>query len=365
MPPSRPLPILRGRGAAHDPPNRFEPISVALDPEEQAADSSGRRTLYLRDPARSVLTRNRSPDVGFEWSLNPYRGCEHGCTYCYARPTHEYLGFSAGLDFESRILVKEDAPELLRAGIARPGWKPVPLVLSGVTDPYQPVERKLEIVRRCLEVLEESGHPVALITKSRLVLRDADVLASLARRNAAHVTISITTLDRRLQRALEPRAAPPEHRLDAIRGLAQAGIPVAVNVAPVIPGLTEHEIPAILEAAARAGASAAGMVLLRLPWGVKELFEGWLREHLPARADRVLARIRDARGGKLNDSTFGVRMKGAGPHAEQIGALFRVASHRAGLERRTLALSSEAFLRPLPPARIAGPRGPQLTLRLE
>ncbi len=362
---SRSLPILRGRGAAHDPPNRFERLSVELDDEEAAAEAGGRRTLYLKDPARGVLTRNRSPDVGFDWSLNPYRGCEHGCTYCYARPTHEYLGFSAGLDFESRILVKEDAPELLRAGIAHPRWQPVPLVLSGVTDPYQPVERKLGIVRRCLEVLEEAGHPVALITKSRLVLRDAELLASLARRSAAHVTVSITTLDRRLQRALEPRASPPEHRLDAIRGLAEAGVPVAVNVAPVIPGLTEHEIPEILEAAAGAGASAAGMVLLRLPFGVKELFQDWLREHVPERADRVLARIRDARGGKLNDSTYGARMKGTGPHAEQIGALFRVASRRAGLERRTLALSSDAFRRPLPPPRVPGPGGPQLSLPLE
>jgi len=356
------LPILSlsGRGANSDPPNRFHELAMELDPDEAADEPGRRQTRYYRDPARSVLTRNRSPDVGFDWSLNPYRGCTHGCSYCYARPTHEYLGLSAGLDFESRIFVKEDAPRLLREGLAAARWNPVPLVLSGVTDPYQSVERRLLITRGCLEVLEATGHPVAIITKSRLVTRDTDLLASLAERDAAHVTLSITTLDRRLQRALEPRASPPEHRLDAIRALSAAGIPVAVNVAPVIPGLTEHEIPAILEAAAEAGATAAGMVLLRLPWGVKEIFEDWLRRHLPDRADRVLNRLRDAHGGKLYDASPGHRMRGSGPHADQIRSLFQVASRKWGLDRRFLSLSTASFHRP--PA----PRGdnPQLDLPL-
>ncbi|CAN5815650.1 PA0069 family radical SAM protein [soil metagenome] len=357
------LPIisLSGRGASSDPPNRFHELALDLEADEAAAESGRRETRYFRDPARSVLTRNRSPDIGFDWSLNPYRGCTHGCSYCYARPTHEYLGLSAGLDFESRIFVKEDAPRLLREGLASPRWKPVPLVLSGVTDPYQSVERRLRITRQCLEVLESTGHPVAIITKSRLVTRDTDLLASLGSRGAAHVTLSITTLDRRLQRALEPRASPPEHRLDAIRALSAAGVPVAVNVAPVIPGLTEHEIPAILEAAAEAGASAAGMVLLRLPWGVKEIFEDWLRRHLPDRADRVLNRLRDAHGGKLYDAAPGHRMRGSGAHADQVQGLFRVSARKAGLERRSLSLSTESFRRPT----ASGQHSSQLDLALE
>lgn len=345
---SRSLPIVRGRGAGGDPANRFERLEVELDPAEAAAEPHRRRTRYYRDPSRSVLTRNDSPDVGFEWSLNPYRGCLHACIYCYARPTHEYLGFSPGLDFESRILVKADAPDLLRKGISSPKWSPVPLVLSGVTDPYQPVERKVKVTRRCLEVLEGCGHPVAVVTKSRLVTRDADLLASLAERDAAHVTLSVTTLDRRLQRTLEPRASPPEHRLEAIRTLVEAGVPVAVNAAPVIPGLTDHEIPAILEAAAEAGATSAGIVLLRLPWAVKELFEEWLRTHVPDRAEKVLNRIRETRGGKLYDARFGDRMRGEGPFARQIQELFRVAARRAGLRRRSLTLSADAFRRPRP-----------------
>jgi DNA repair photolyase len=267
---------------------------------------------------------------------------------CYARPSHEYLGFSPGLDFESRIMVKEEAPALLRKELSRPRWRPTPLALSAITDAYQPVERKLALTRRCLEVLEACGHPVAVITKSRLVTRDVDLLASLAARDAAHVTLSVTTLDRRLQRALEPRASPPEHRLEAIRTLAVAGIPVAVNVAPIIPGLTDHEIPSILEAAAEAGATSAGRVLLRLPWAVKELFEEWLRSHVPDRADKVLNRIRETRGGKLNDPRFGTRMKGEGVFARQIDELFRVSARRFGLEGRSLALSSAAFRKPRP-----------------
>ena len=350
------LPIVRGRGAGSDLPNRFERLHLELDSEEASQAPHARRTEYLRDPARSVLTRNRSPDVGFDWSLNPYRGCEHGCVYCYARPTHEYLGYSPGLDFESRILVKEDAARLLQAGLARSGWTPVPLVMSGVTDPYQPAERRLRITRGCLEVLVEARHPVALITKSRLVERDADLLGRLARFEAAHVTLSITTLDRRLQRALEPRASPPEHRLEAIRTLASAGVPVAVNVAPVIPGLTEHEIPAILAAAAEAGATGAGYVMLRLPGAVRSLFLEWLETHCPDRAGKVRSRLRSLRGGEFYDATFGTRMRGEGPFADQVYDLFRISRSRAGMQRRLLELSTAHFERP------ADPTDPQLQL---
>lgn len=344
------LPVLRGRGAASDPANRFVTLSVELDAEEAAGEAARRQTLYYRDPTRTVLTRNQSPDVGFDWSVNPYRGCAHGCIYCYARPSHEYLGFSAGLDFESRIMVKEDAPLLLQQALSSPRWQAAPVVMSGVTDPYQPGEARLRVTRRCLEVMEACGQPVALITKSRRVIRDTDLLASLAARGAAHVTLSITTLDRRLQRALEPRASPPEHRLDAIRALAEAGVPVAVNVAPVIPGLTDHEIPSILKAAREAGASAAGMILLRLPWGVKDLFQEWLESYLPDRAGRVLNRIRETRDGRLNDPDFKTRMGGTGVYARQIRELFKVTARGEGLEKRVLDLSTEGFRRPPPPA---------------
>lgn len=342
------LPILRGRGAAHDPPNRFQRLHLEPDPEiaEEASDAP---TEYLRDPSRSILTRNDSPDVPFEWSLNPYRGCEHGCAYCYARPTHEYLGFSAGLDFERKIVVKENAPELLELAISKESWKPVPLAMSGVTDPYQPVERKLTITGRCLEVLERTGHPVSIVTKGLAVERDVDLLASLAERDAARVAISLTTLDRRLQRAMEPRAAPPEHRLEAIRTLSQAGIPVTVLIAPIIPGLTEHEVASILDRAAEAGASAAGMVLLRLPGAVRDIFLQWLKEHLPDRADRVVNRLRDVRGGRLSDPRFGHRMEGEGTYAAHIQKLFQVTRRSVGLDRPAEPLSVEAFRRPRDP----------------
>jgi DNA repair photolyase len=268
---------------------------------------------------------------------------------CYARPTHEYLGYSAGLDFETRILAKEDAPDLLRAALAKPSWRPTALAMSGVTDPYQPVERELQITRRCLEVLEETHHPVTVITKSSAIERDVDILASLARSNLVHATLSITTLDRALQRAMEPRAAPPEHRLRAIRTLADAGVPVSVGVAPVIPGLTEHEIPKILEAAAGAGARSAGMILLRLPGAVEGIFLGWLKEHLPERFDRVVARLKEVRGGRLSDPRFGSRMTGEGLYAEQIRGLFQVSVRKLGLNRKSEPLSMDAFKPPTPP----------------
>ena len=262
-----------GRGAMSNPPNRFTPLWHVRDPDWTDPEDPAPTTQFLKDTARSILTSNASPDVGFTYSINPYRGCEHGCIYCYARPTHEYLGFSAGLDFETRILVKHDAPALLRRALATPRWHPQVLAMSGVTDPYQPVERCLLLTRRCLEVLAEFRNPVVIVTKSALVTRDVDVLRALACDEAAAVFLSVTTLDGRLARLLEPRASQPTRRLAAIDTLAQAGVPVGVLVAPVIPGLTEHELPAILTAAARMGAQSAGYVTLRLPHGVATLFE--------------------------------------------------------------------------------------------
>ena len=293
-----------------------------------------------------MISRNQSPDVPFETSLNPYRGCEHGCIYCYARPGHEYLGLSAGLDFETQIFVKEDAPALLRRALENPRWTPQVIALSGVTDPYQPVERRLLLTRRCLEVLAAFRNPVGLITKSGLVARDIDVLQELARYQAVSVTLSVTTLDPELARRWEPRAAQPRARLAAIRSLARAGIPVGVNVAPIAPGLNDHEAPAILKAAAEAGAGWAAYLLLRLPFGVKDLFARWLEDHYPERRNKVLGHIREVRGGRLNDNRFGTRMRGEGLYAEQIGDLFRLARQRAGLAERGPALSAEHFRRP-------------------
>ncbi|MEZ5333012.1 MAG: PA0069 family radical SAM protein [Thermoanaerobaculia bacterium] len=333
---------LRGRAAGGNPANRFERLVVASEePPPEALP-----TLFLRDSSRSVIARNDSPDVGFDASLNPYRGCEHGCAYCYARPTHEYLGFSAGLDFETRILVKEDAPELLRRELDSPRWEPRLLALSGVTDPYQPIERRVEITRRCLRVLAEYRNPVGLITKNALVTRDSDLLSALTRYDAVSVAISITTLDQELARRLEPRASRPADRLRAIRHLAASGIPVGVSVAPVIPGLTDHEIPAILEAAAAAGARFASWVMLRLPGAVAELFTDWLERNEPDRRDKILSRVRTLRGGRLNDPRFGSRGRGEGPFAEQIRALFDASVRRAGIPQERPRLSVASFRRP-------------------
>lgn len=335
----------RGRGSTSNPPNRFERIEVVLEPEEE--EEAGRpQTWFFRDQTRTVLVRNQSPDVGFEVSLNPYRGCEHGCAYCYARPFHEYLGFSAGLDFETRILVKEEAPQLLRRELASPRWSPQVIALSGVTDPYQPAERRFQLTRRCLEVLAEFRNPVAVVTKNHLVSRDADLLGELARHQAAVVHLSITTLDPQLQRILEPRASTPERRLAAIRTLREAGIPVGVMVAPVIPGLTDHEVPRILEAAAQAGASRAGYIALRLPLGVQELFESWLERHLPERKDRILNRVREIRAGKLNEARFHSRMRGEGIYWQQIQALFGSTRRRLGFQTEPPPLSTASFHRP-------------------
>ena len=334
------------RGAGSNPPNRFEQIALERDADRDPEQDTLPRTHFFRDRSSSILSFNDSPDIGYEASLNPYRGCEHGCIYCYARPTHEYLGFSSGLDFETKIMVKEDAPKLLRQELSSPGWAPKVIALSGVTDPYQPVERRLRLTRACLGVLAEFRNPVTVVTKNNLVTRDLDLLAELAGCQAAAVFISVTTLDTELRRILEPRTSPPAARLAAITALAKAGIPTGVLVAPVIPGLTDHEIPAVLAAAASAGASFAAHTILRLPYAVAPLFEEWLTRHLPEKKDKVLHRIRALRRGKLNNSEFGLRMRGEGIFAEQIARLFDVACRKAGWTGRDPELSTAYFRRP-------------------
>ncbi len=339
---------IHGRGASWNPANRFEKLHVDVNYVDLAAEERPRpQTQFFRDATKTIIARNTSPDVCFDSSVNPYRGCEHGCAYCFARPTHEYLGFSAGLDFERKIMVKENAPELLEAELSSPKWKPQIVALSGVTDPYQPVERKLRITRRCLEVLAKFRNPVGIITKNRLVTRDVDVLSELAANDAVAVNISVTTLDAKLQRILEPRTSPPQARLDAVARLRAAGIPVGVMVAPIIPGITDHEVPAIVEACGKAGAQFAPHVILRLPWAVAPLFEHWLDEHFPERKEKVLGRVRDMRGGggKVYDSRWGIRQMGEGIFAKQIATMFEVAKRRAGMTERP-ALSTVAFRRP-------------------
>ncbi|MBU6399004.1 MAG: PA0069 family radical SAM protein [Verrucomicrobia bacterium] len=334
------------RGAAGNPPNRFERVALERDADWDPAQDPLPATRFLKDRSQTIISYNDSPDVGFAASVNPYRGCEHGCAYCYARPTHEYLGFSAGLDFETKILVKADAPQLLRRELSSPGWKPQIIALSGVTDCYQPIERRLQLTRRCLAVLAEFRNPVTIVTKNLLVTRDLDWLADLARYQAAAVFISITTLDPDLRHLLEPRTSPPTARLSAIERLAHAKIPVGLLLAPVIPALTDHEIPAILKAAAAAGAKFAGYTTLRLPYAVAPLFEDWLTRHFPERKDKVLHRVRDLRDGQLNDARFGSRMRGEGIFAEQIERIFTVARRKVGLAGNGPNLSPAAFRRP-------------------
>jgi DNA repair photolyase len=348
-----PSPAIHGRSASWNPANRFEKLHVDLsdadvvqiDPAEEE-EKPRPETQFFRDGTKTIIARNDSPDVGFETSVNPYRGCEHGCIYCFARPTHEYLGLSAGLDFESKIMVKTDAPKLLEAELSSLKWKPQVLVMSGVTDPYQPVERKLRITRGCLEVLAKFRNPLAIITKNRLVTRDIDLLGELASNNAAAVNVSVTSLDPNLQRVLEPRTSAPAARLEAIAMLRAAGIPVGVMVAPIIPGLTDHEVPRIVEACAAAGAQFAGYTIVRLPWAIAPLFEHWLDEHFPGKKAKVLERIRHIRGGKkLNDARWGTRTKGEGIFAEQIRSMFEVSCRRFGIGDRP-ELSTAAFRRP-------------------
>ena len=350
VPASEPI---KGRGASSNPTNRFERISYDRDIDWNPEEEISPRTQILRDTSQTIIVYNNSPDVGFDAGINVYRGCEHGCAYCFARPTHEYLGFSAGLDFETKIMVKEDAPELLRKELMSPRWKPQPLGMSGVTDCYQPLERRMRLTRRCLEVLAEFRNPVCVITKNFLVTRDVDLLAELARHEAVVVNISITTLDSSLTPKLEPRAALPKARLEAIRILSEAGVPAGVLAAPMIPGLNDHELVNIIGEAVQAGATFAGYVPLRLPFGVKDLFENWLEQHFPDRKENVLNRIRALRGGKLNDGNFGSRMRGEGIFAEQMNQMFHVACRKAGLKEERPRLTAENFRRP---------SGPQLEL---
>jgi DNA repair photolyase len=344
---------LIARGSADNPANRFERLAYAEDPEFVDESGDGEDggapafpTRYYRDPSRTLLARNESPDIGFDVSLNPYRGCEHGCVYCYARPTHEYLGLSAGLDFETHILVKEDAPALLEKALGSPRWVPETVAVGAVTDPYQPVERRLRITRRCLEVFAKYRNPCAIITKGGLVTRDVDVLGELAAHGAVAVNVSITTLDDRIRRAMEPRASSPKERLRAVEVLAAAGIPVGVVMAPIVPGLTDSEIPALVEAAAHAGARTVRPIVLRLPHGVADLFEAWLERHFPERKAKVMSRVRALRGGRRNDPRFHSRMRGEGVFADSIASLFALACRRAGVSGDLPELSTAAFRRP-------------------
>ncbi|MGB3632707.1 MAG: PA0069 family radical SAM protein [Rubrobacteraceae bacterium] len=342
-------PSIVGRGAAGNPKNRFETLEIVpdyedLDPEELEPEKPA--TVYLKDHARSIVTPNDSPDIGFDAGISPYRGCSHGCAYCFSRPNHEYLGLSAGLDFETKILVKENAPDLLRKKLFSPRWEPKALAMSDSTDVYQPIEKKLRLTRCCLEVLTEFRNPVVIITKNHLVTRDLDLLSELARHDAVSVNISLTTLDDDLRRVMEPRTSSPKRRLAAIEKLAGAGVPVGALTAPIIPGLNDHELPSLLRAASDAGARFAGYTPVRLPYAVAPLFEDWLDRHFPDRKDKVLNHIREIRGGKLNDPRFGSRMSGEGVYAEHIARLFEVGCRRAGLNNgRRHSLSTAAFRR--------------------
>ena len=340
-----------GRSSGFNPPNRFEEISVGPPPEDIAqyfdADEGPTRirTKFYADRTKSILAKNDSPDVGFTYSVNPYRGCEHGCIYCYARPSHEYLGFSSGLDFESKILVKNDAPRLLRDALLDKNWQVQTIHFSGDTDCYQPVERNLHLTRDCLKVILELRHPVSIITKNALIQRDADILQDLASLGLVHVIVSVTTLDRDLARCMEPRTSPPQKRIQTIEYLTARGIPVSVNAAPVIPGLNDVEIPVILKECAERGAVGAGYLIVRLPFAVKDLFLDWLRRELPEKASKIESRIRSVRGGKLSESEFGVRMSGRGKIAEAIEQLFESASKRYGLNKRRVELRTDLFTR--------------------
>jgi DNA repair photolyase len=352
---------IAGRGAGSNLPGRFEtrPVEAFDDGWDTLAEPlPPLETTLTPEKTRTLISRNDSPDVPFDRSINPYKGCEHGCVYCFARPTHSYLGLSPGLDFESRIFSKPDAPDLLRRELAKKGYRPEPIAIGANTDAYQPVERRERLTRRILEVLVEYRHPFSIITKSNLVLRDLDLIAPMARERMASVFVSITTLDRELARRMEPRAPTPQRRLDAIRGLSEAGVPVGVLASPIIPGLNDAEIEKILEAAAGAGASMANYILLRLPHELKEIFAAWLDGHYPLRAKKVLNLIRETRGGKLNEAEFGSRMRGVGEYAEMLARRYRAACARLGLQNRTVEFDLTRFTPPRIGPADAGPDAP-------
>jgi len=341
----------KGRGAIGNATGRFErERRLAIDDGWDSADAEPMPlyTTYSKDTSRSIIARNDSPDIGFDRSINPYRGCEHGCIYCYARPTHAYLGLSPGLDFESRIFVKEDGPELLRAELSKPNYRCDVMALGANTDPYQPAERKLEITRRILLVLQEFRHPVGIVTKSALVQRDIDILAEMARDGLASVAVSVTTLDRALARKMEPRAATPERRLETLAALAEAGIPTTVMAAPMIPALNDHELERILESAAERGVRRAAYTLLRVPLEIKGLVEEWLDAHQPGKAKHVMSLLRDTHGGKAYTAEWGTRMRGLGPYAEMLRMRFDKACKRLGLNERERGwnLDTSKFRRP-------------------
>ncbi len=351
---------LKGRGSLSNPAGRFDRTGIeAVDDgwaREEAPDSIA--TSVQPERAKRVISTNDSPDIGFEQSINPYRGCEHGCIYCYARPSHAYMGLSPGLDFETKLFYKADAARLLEQELSRARYVCKPIMLGANTDPYQPIERRMQVTRSILSVLAKCRHPVSIVTKGVLVARDIDLLADLARDNLTSVVVSLTTLDAGVKRTLEPRAASPQARLKVIRELSGAGIPVGVLVAPVVPAITDHETESILEAAAEAGARMAGYVLLRLPYEVKDLFREWLEQHYPQRASHVMSLVRDARGGRDNDPNFGTRMKGTGPYAQLLRTRFKLACRRLGLDSsRALALETTHFRQP-------GSQSSQLQLEL-
>jgi len=358
-------PPRRGRGAVTSPPCRYDRLTAAAEDdgwgtlEAELAAPPRLKTTLTRDATRSIIARNDSPDIGFDRSVNPYRGCEHGCIYCYARPSHAYLGLSPGLDFETKLLFKPEAATLLARELSRPGYRPAPIALGSNTDPYQPVERQLRLTRAILEVLSDFNHPCTIVTKSALVLRDLDLLAPMAERRLVRVCLSVTTLDRRLAGVMEPRAATPARRLQAIEALARAGIPAGVLAAPMIPGLNDAELERILEAAARSGATAAGWVLLRLPHELREMFTAWLGAHYPERAAKVLALIRQTRSGALNDARFGTRFSGTGAYAALLAARFAAAARRLGLASPSGGLDVSGFR---VPKRLAEAETSQLAL---
>ncbi len=340
----------RGRGTVSNSSGRFEPLArVAFDDGWQGIeDLPPFKTTVTVDSTRKIIARNDSPDISFDRSINPYRGCEHGCVYCFARPTHAYLGLSPGLDFESKLFMKPHAPELLERELASSGYVPKVIAIGTNTDPYQPIERRYQIMRRILEVLERAGHPVGIVTKSALVLRDLDILTRMAKRNLVKVAISVTTLDAKLARVMEPRAATPPRRLDALRQLVKAGVPASAMVAPVIPAINDAEIERILDAVAETGVRNAGYVLLRLPLEIRDLFREWLTENFPDRAEHVFKLVRDTRGGKDYDSTWGKRMTGSGPVAWMIGRRFEVACERLGFNKTSVKTTVEHFRHPKP-----------------
>ncbi len=340
-----PPPFQRGRGALSNASGRFEKENRSQEDDgwDLPEDLPPLRTQVTRESATTIVTRNDSPDISFDRSINPYRGCEHGCVYCFARPTHAFLGMSPGLDFETRLFAKTNAASLLERELSAPGYAPKTIVIGTNTDPYQPIERKERVMRKVLEVLARTNHPVAIVTKSALVLRDLDLLAPMAKKGLAKVALSVTTLDPCLDRKMEPRASSPERRLDTIRRLAEANVPTAVMVAPIIPAINDAEIETILARAQAMGARDAGFVLLRLPLEVRELFVEWLRAHYPGKLKHVLSLIRSARAGKLYDSRFGARMTGSGPYAWMIGRRFEAAAARLGLGRSRVPLRCDLF----------------------